>query len=213
MNFKALFGNIKSKFKKQTSPISPGYYGVDIWGAVNKEVQEYLEEGMTVYGEIVGYLPNCNTYIQKGYDYGCEEGKYKFYIYRITTTTPNGSVVEWDMNSIQQWAKQKGLLAVPLYYYGAASQLFKDLNNSPNNEEELSEWQNQFLQKMKDTYLEGNDTLCVNKVPDEGIVLRKEGIVLDSKKLKSFKFFEFEGKQLDSGEVDIETQESEATND
>ena len=139
--------------------------------------------------------------------------KYKFYIYRITTTTPNGSVVEWDMNSIQQWAKQKGLLAVPLYYYGPASQLFKDLNNSPNNEEELSEWQNQFLQKMKDTYLEGNDKLCKTAVPDEGIVLRKEGIVLDSKKLKSFKFFEFEGKQLDTGEVDIETQESETTND
>ena len=190
-----------------------GYYKQDIWGVVNEDLKEYLEEGMTLYGEIVGYLPGSSSMIQKNYDYSCEEGKYKFYIYRITTTTPNGTVIEWDMNSIQQWAKQKGLLAVPLYYYGAASQLFKDLNNSPNNEEELSEWQNQFLQKMKDTYLEGNDTLCVNKVPDEGIVLRREGIVLDSKKLKSFKFFEFEGKQLDSGEVDIETQESEATND
>ena len=190
-----------------------GYYKQDIWGTVNKELEPFLEEGMTLYGEIVGYLEGGACYIQKQYDYSCKEGQHKFFIYRITTTTPNGTVIEWDMNSIQQWAKQKGLLAVPLYYYGAASQLFKDLNNSPNNEEELSEWQNQFLQKMKDTYLEGNDTLCVNKVPDEGIVLRREGIVLDSKKLKSFKFFEFEGKQLDSGEVDIETQESEATND
>ena len=190
-----------------------GYYKQDIWGTVNKELEPFLEEGMTLYGEIVGYLEGGACYIQKQYDYSCKEGQHKFFIYRITTTTPNGTVIEWDMNSIQQWAKQKGLLAVPLYYYGAASQLFKDLNNAPNNEEELSEWQNQFLQKMKDTYLEGNDTLCVNKVPDEGIVLRREGIVLDSKKLKSFKFFEFEGKQLDSGEVDIETQESEATND
>ena len=208
MNFKALFGNIKSKFKKQTPPISPGYYGVDVWGVVNEDLKPFLEEGMTIYGEIVGYLPGSSCFIQKGYDYGCEEGKYKFSIYRITTTTPNGSVVEWDMNSIQQWAKQKGLLAVPLYYYGAASQLFKDLNNSPNNEEELSEWQNQFLQKMKDTYLEGNDTLCVNKVPNEGIVLRREGVILDSKKLKSWNFLNMESAQLDLGEVTIEDEQS-----
>ena len=220
---KTTFGNlyssrsvIKNRFhnsadNKKVS--ESGYYKLDVWGVVNEDLKPFLEEGMTIYGEIVGYLPGSSSMIQKNYDYSCEEGKYKFYIYRITTTTPNGSVVEWDMNSIQQWAKQKGLLAVPLYYYGAASQLFKDLNNSPNNEEELSEWQNQFLQKMKDTYLEGDDKFCVNKVPNEGIVLRCEGIVLDSKKLKSFKFFEFEGKQLDSGEVDIETQESEATND
>ena len=195
---------IKNKWhdeEQNKKVVQSGYYKVDLWGAVNETLKEYLEEGMTLYGEIVGYLPKCNTYIQKDYDYGCKEGEFKFYIYRITTTTPNGSVVEWDMNSIQQWAKQKGLLAVPLYYYGAASQLFKDLNNSPNNEEELSEWQNQFLQKMKDTYLEGNDKLCKRAVPDEGVVLRKEGIVLDSKKLKSFKFFEFEGKQLDSASI------------
>lgn len=112
------------------------------------------------------------------------------------------------MNSIQQWAKQKGLLAVPLYYYGAASQLFKDLNNSPNNEEELSEWQNQFLQKMKDTYLEGNDPYCTKAVPNEGIVLRKEGIVWDARKLKSWNFLNMESAQLDLGEVTIEDEQS-----
>ena len=185
-----------------------GYYKQDIWGVVNEDLKEYLEEGMTLYGEIVGYLPGSNSMIQKNYDYSCEEGKYKFYIYRITTTTPNGSVVEWDMNSIQQWAKEKGLLAVPLYYYGPASQLFKDLDNSPNNEEELSEWQNQFLQKMKDTYLEGNDTLCVNKVYNEGIVLRREGIILDSMKCKSWNFLNMESVQLDSGIVSIEDEQS-----
>lgn len=185
-----------------------GYYKQDIWGVVNEELKDYLEEGMTLYGEIVGYLPE-GGFIQKSYDYQCALGEYKFYIYRITTTTSNGNVIEWDMNSIQQWAKQKGLLAVPLYYYGPASQLFKDLNNSPNNEEELSEWQNEFLQKLKDNYLEHDDKYCNNKVPDEGIVLRKEGIDLNSFKLKSFKFFQYEDKQLTEGVVDIETQESE----
>ena len=203
---------IKNKWhdeEQNKKVVQSGYYKVDLWGAVNETLKEYLEEGMTLYGEIVGYLPNCNTYIQKDYDYGCKEGEFKFYIYRITTTTPNGSVVEWDMNSIQQWAKQKGLLAVPLYYYGPASQLFKDLNNSPNNEEELSEWQNQFLQKMKDAYLEGDDPYCTKAVPAEGIVLRKEGVTWDARKLKAFRFFEREGVQLTEGIVDIETQEAE----
>ena len=207
---------IKNRYhddKNNKKVVESGYYKVDLWGAVNETIKPFLEEGMSLYGEIVGYLPNCNTYIQKNYDYQCEEGKFKFAIYRITTTTPNGTVIEWDMNSIQQWAKQKGLLAIPLYYYGAASQLFKDLNNSPNNEEELSEWQNQFLQKMKDTYLEGYDHYCSNRVFDEGVVLRKEGITLERYKLKSWNFNNAESALLDSGEVDIETQESEATND
>ena len=188
--------------------VQSGYYKVDLWGAVNETLKEYLEEGMTLYGEIVGYLPKCNTYIQKDYDYGCKEGEFKFYIYRITTTTPNGNVIEWDMNSIQQWAKQKGLLAVPLYYYGAASQLFKDLDNSPNNEEELAEWQNQFLQKLKDAYLEGDDPYCTKAVPAEGIVLRKEGVTWDARKLKSWNFLNMESAQLDLGEVTIEDEQS-----
>ena len=202
---------IKNKWhdeEQNKKVVQSGYYKVDLWGAVNETLKEYLEEGMTLYGEIVGYLPNCNTYIQKDYDYGCKEGEFKFYIYRITTTTPNGSVVEWDMNSIQQWAKQKGLLAVPLYYYGPASQLFKDLNNSPNNEEELSEWQNQFLQKMKDAYLEGDDPYCTKAVPAEGIVLRKEGVTWDARKLKSWNFLNMESAQLDLGEVTIEDEQS-----
>ena len=203
---------IKNKWhdeEQNKKVVQSGYYKVDLWGAVNKTLKEYLEEGMTLYGEIVGYLPKCNTYIQKDYDYGCKEGEFKFYIYRITTTTPNGNVIEWDMNSIQQWAKQKGLLAVPLYYYGSASQLFKDLDNSPNNEEELAEWQNQVLQKLKDAYLEGDDPYCTKAVPAEGIVLRKEGVTWDARKLKAFRFFEREGVQLTEGIVDIETQEAE----
>ena len=203
---------IKNKWhdeEQNKKVVQSGYYKVDLWGAVNETLKEYLEEGMTLYGEIVGYLPKCNTYIQKDYDYGCKEGEFKFYIYRITTTTPNGNVIEWDMNSIQQWAKQKGLLAVPLYYYGSASQLFKDLDNSPNNEEELAEWQNQFLQKLKDAYLEGDDPYCTKAVPAEGIVLRKEGVTWDARKLKAFRFFEREGVQLTEGIVDIETQEAE----
>ena len=49
--------------------------------------------------------------------------------------------------------------------------------------------------------------MCNNKVPEEGIVVRKESLFsCDSYKLKSFRFLEFETKQLDKGESDIESE-------
>lgn len=52
-----------------------GYYGKDgdIWTITNNVLKEYLDKGMTLYYEVVGYLPS-NSYIQKNFDYGCEVG-------------------------------------------------------------------------------------------------------------------------------------------
>jgi hypothetical protein len=44
---------------------------------------------------------------------------------------------------------------------------------------------------------------------EKGIVVRKEGSNIECFKLKSFRFLEYETKQLDSGEIDIETSQSE----
>ena len=47
--------------------------------------------------------------------------------------------------------------------------------------------------------------MCTNKVPEEGIVVRKESLFsCDAYKLKSFRFFEKESSDLDAGVVDIE---------
>ena len=70
-------------------------------------------------------------------------------------------------------------------------------------------WQENFLQKLSETYLEKDCDICVNKVPGEGIVLRKETLDIDVYKHKSFRFKAQESEMLDSGEVDLETQESE----
>ena len=49
--------------------------------------------------------------------------------------------------------------------------------------------------------------MCDNPVPEEGIVVRKESLFnCESYKLKSFRFLEGESKQLDTGEVDIESE-------
>ena len=179
--------------------ITDGYYGTDIWGVVNEEVKNSLPDGMTLYGEIVGFTTDGKA-IQKGYDYGCKPSEHKFFVYRITNTNTAGKVIEFSTPQIIEWCKNKGLNYVPLYYHGYA----KDLFNIPTD----NHWHQKFLESLKARYLEGNDKLCKTKVPDEGICLRKENLIFDITKLKSFKFFEWESKALDSGEVDMESEES-----
>lgn len=93
------------------------YYKVDIWELVNKKIVDSLRPGMSVYGEIVGYIPN-GGYIQKNYDYGCEKDKYNFYIYRITTTDPQGHVLEWSWEQIKAWCNMTGFNHVPELFNG-----------------------------------------------------------------------------------------------
>ena len=58
-----------------------------------------------------------------------------------------------------------------------------------------------------------DEILIISMILSRAIVGRIASMFMLVISTASFKFFEFEGKQLDSGEVDIETQESEATND
>jgi hypothetical protein len=90
---------------------------------------------------------------------------------------------------------------VPELYWGPA----KDLFEIPVDED----WHENFLQAINLNYLEKNCDMCVNKVPDEGIVLRKEVIDIEPYKYKSFAFKLRETKNADAGEVDLETIESE----
>jgi len=46
-----------------------GFYSTDIWGIVNEEVKDKILQGVTIYGEIVGFLPE-GKMIQEDYDYG-----------------------------------------------------------------------------------------------------------------------------------------------
>ena len=57
-----------------------------------------------------------------------------------------------------------------------------------------------------------NNIMCPmnnKQVPAEGCVLRVEKLYnAEPYKLKNYKFLEWETKQIDSGEIDIETSES-----
>lgn len=184
------------------------YYGVDVWAEADKVLRPYLWKGMTAYYEIVGFLPNRNC-IQKGYDYGCIqptgdeyiEGKhFKIYIYRITTTNVDGKIHEWSAHEVQIWCKNNGLRPVTEFYYGYAKDLYKDLAPSEH-------WTENFLERLandKNFYMEMNSPECNNKVPHEGIVIKKENMKSEAFKLKCFKFLDKESKAADAGESNIE---------
>lgn len=182
------------------------FYNIDVWGLANERLKEYLLDGMTIYAEIVGFLPN-GGYIQKGYDYGCEPRTFEVYIYRITYTNISGDVFEFSAKQVQDWCKERGLKAVPELYYGEAYEIFEWKYDAYSEyyDSDLSFGDN-LINTLREIYLERNCKICKNKVPAEGIVIRKETNNFEAYKFKSFAFLEYETKQLDQGEEDIEEE-------
>lgn len=200
---------IKNQYYNKS--VQGGFYGVDVWKYADDIVRPCLSKGMTAYYEIIGFLPN-GGYIQKNYDYGClppvgdeayTYGKhFKVQIYRVTITDVSGKVHEFSAREVQLWAQMVGLTPVEQYYYGYAKDLYPDLDPSEH-------WNENFLSKLandKNFYMECNSPTCDNKVPHEGIVIKIENMKSEAFKLKCFKFLDGEGKALDKGEVDIESE-------
>lgn len=195
------------KNRKYNKNVSTGFYGCDIWKEADDIIRPKLQKGMTVYYEIIGFLPNGN-YIQKNYDYGYVPPKNDFkyginfgiQVYRITLTNVDGKVHEFSAREVQQYCILNGLVPVEEYYYGYAKDLYPDLDIE-------NHWNENFLEKLsndKNFYMEEFSPLCSNKVPHEGIVIKKENMVSEAFKLKCFKFIDKEGKALDKGEINME---------
>lgn len=189
------------------------FYKVDIWKHIANTIGDKIPKGYTLYGEALGYLPGSNSYIQKPFDYGCKEGEYKIEIYRITYTNEDGLVTELFYPQIVEFCKKTNLNPSTLFYYGKAVQIgaiyFNDEETLiPQTEEHVKQWQSGLVKYLEEKYNEKDCFMCNNKVPEEGIVLRKEKLFgFEAYKLKSFRFLEFETKQLDKGEVNIEDNE------
>lgn len=183
------------------------FYTEDIWGIVAKELTPHIEPGITLYGEIVGYTPSGRA-IQKGYDYGCDVGKHHTYIYRITYTSPVGTVYEFTHGQIENYCILHGLTPVPILDSGTPNQLVD--TGTRIIPEEVMDNHGKFVWLMTDRFLERKCNMCKNDVPAEGIVVRiEEGLEFNAYKLKSFSFLERETKQLDAEEIDIETSEEQ----
>lgn len=173
--------------------VGSGYYSEDIWAEADKIVRPKLARGQTTYYEILDFLPS-DSYIQKGYDYGCvppkpeevftHERHFKVRIYRVTMTNVDGKVFEYTPRQVQQWCAQVGLTPVEECYYGRAGDLYPDLD--PN-----THWSEDFIDRLsndKRFYMELDSPHCTNKVPHEGLVIKIEDGMSRAFKLKCFKF-------------------------
>ena len=202
---------IKNRYYNKA--VTDGFYGCDVWKYADDYIKPYLIKGMTIYYEIVGYLPN-GGWIQKNYDYGCEpptvfengqvqyiQGKhFKVLVYRITLTNVDGHVHEFSAHEVQTWCRTRNLLCALEYYYGYACDLYSDIPRDEN-------WSDNFLQRLandKGFNMEQNSPECNNKVPHEGLVIKIENMKSEAFKLKCFKFLGLEQDAALAGETNIE---------
>lgn len=190
------------------------FYGYDLWEDIKNHVGENLPKGYSLYGEMLGYDKN-GGFIQKGYDYGCKPDgdgfnehnpQAKLEVYRVTHTNEDGVVTELDYPQMVQFCDKLGLKTPYLYHWGTVEDWLVDYIEYFDVEDDR-DVQELFVNKLKEVYNEKDCWMCVNKVPEEGVVVRKENFFeCDSYKLKAFRFLEWESKELDKGESDIESE-------
>ncbi len=203
---------IKNRYINQSA--GEGYYKSDIWSEYGDIIYPYLENGMTVYGEICGYLTGTETPIQKTYDYGCDKGENIIMVYRISSTTEDGGKYEWEVPEVLEWTNKliermkaagdenwKRIHPIDLFYHGTLEDLYPTIDTENHWHENVLE----ALKNEKKFDMEENEPLCKNKVPAEGFVLRKyKDTVLRASKLKCNSFLVGEMIRMDAGDVDVE---------
>lgn len=203
---------IKNRYINQSA--GEGYYKSDIWSEYGDIIYPYLEDGMTVYGEICGYLTGTETPIQKTYDYGCDKGENIIMFYRISSTTEDGGKYEWEVPEVLEWTNKliermkaagdenwKRIHPIDLFYHGTLEDLYPTIDTENHWHENVLE----ALKNEKKFDMEENEPLCKNKVPAEGFVLRKyKDTVLRASKLKCNSFLVGEMIRMDAGDVDVE---------
>jgi hypothetical protein len=186
-----------------SKPGAAHYYTEDVWGQIAKRVEHLIPKGFTVYGEIVGYTADGGAIQKMGgqtFDYRCQPGECELYVYRVTQTNADGNVIELTAPQVREWCESIGLKPVPPIYYGRADGLLGYQVGA------IEDWQQGLLGYLESYWVRDQDSaLCVNKVPEEGIVVRKDGLnKCEAMKLKSWRFLRSESENLDTDVADIE---------
>lgn len=199
-----VYGSRKVVKNQHLNPGNQGhFFGYDLWKDIMEEVKEHIPANYTLYGECVGYDKNGKT-IQKDYDYGCETREHKLQVYRITVTNPDGMVTELSTPEIIEFCERTGLNHPHYYYYGPAREVVEEGGIKITDDRDFSE---NFVKILESKYNGKDCFMCTNKVPEEGVVVRKESLFgFEAFKLKSFEFLQRESKELDSGEPDMESE-------
>ncbi|QDP59430.1 MAG: putative RNA ligase [Prokaryotic dsDNA virus sp.] len=175
-----------------------------------EQLKPFLNRGVTVYGEIVGFAngkPIMGTHdVTKlkdkqftkkygkeiTYTYNCLPDEYKFYAYRVTITSIDGTEIDLTQSQFKRWCEDRGIestldLVEPFVYRGDSDSLMN----------------------VVDVLTEREDNLCEDyRDPShisEGVVIRVDGETLVPKfyKNKSIPFKILEGIYRENN-VDME---------
>ena len=183
-----------------------GFYSEDIYTATAQSLESAIPDGFMVYGELIGWTPSGQA-IQSGYTYQIPKGLSEFYVYRVTTMSPQGIQTDLSWQAVREFCSERGFKHVP-------EMTRVDLRRELLDLEDIQEGIEETLDKSFAASYEFFDAtdemvpLEPDNPCDEGVVIRVEGLRPEFYKAKSPLFLQHETKQLDKGEVDIETQES-----
>lgn len=158
------------------------FYNSNIWERAFNQYKHTIEDGISLYGELVGFEES-GGYIQKGYDYKCNAHDYRFMVYRITYTKPDGSVIEFGWQQIKDYCDKYGIEHVKELYFG---NVFTYIGKY--DDQETQDWRTDMMHHLMSSYnMECKCEECNNDVPAEGIVIRRDGHLstYDAYKLKS----------------------------
>lgn len=187
------------------------YESGDIWTKVCSKWKDVLPKNYVFYGEIIGFEPGSSKEIQKGYNYGIEEGFSELLIYKVTKIDEFGHEFDLFWPQIQTLCKNIGLKTVNSIYYGSVRDYMrvKDLNEE--------NWRRDFTTILKNLYLDIPETFKFsdkwNNI-SEGICIRVDKYPkIETFKYKSPLFILGESKELDTGKEDIESQQTEEVNE
>lgn len=169
------------------------YYNSDIWNQWLERIKHLIPKDYIFYGEIIGWTEQ-NSPIQKNYTYNIEFGKSELYIYRICKINQDGLSCDLSWVQVKEMCKNLGLKYCPDIWEGYYNQFEKE----------------EFLDNVLDKkFYELGYIECIQcdktSPVDEGVCIRIEGIQPYITKAKSSIFLEHETKQLDKGEIDLET--------
>ncbi|WGH49778.1 putative RNA ligase [Alishewanella phage vB_AspM_Slickus01] len=146
------------------TPEKTGFHGSEAYRFVWLEkLKPFLTQGMTVYGELVGFANgkpimnphNLDSLKNKAllkkygkepmvYKYGCPNGTCDFHIYRITVTTNDGLTIDLSQKQLVTWCELRGFkpshdLVEPFFYDGNADALLELVETLTEREDVLCE--------------------------------------------------------------------------
>lgn len=199
-----LLAGSRMVIKDPKSETQKHHYGYDLWTRKLEEVGDRIPDNVIVYGEIVGFTDGGGA-IQKGHTYNAAPHTNELYVYRVSVITNAGELYDLSWDQVRGFCARHGFLHTPELWRGRKADFDLEVFTEKDFYKEFT------LQLNPDYEADAPVPLSPGGTgADEGIVIRvdREGQIPMLFKFKNPSHYVYETDQLDSGEVDIESEES-----